>query len=172
MRAGERRPRRAHGFTYVGVLFLVALTGLAIAGTGEAWSLAARRAKEKQLLWTGTQYARAIKSYYLQSPGTRQLPNRLEDLVEDKRFPVSKYHLRQLYVDPVTGGEFGVVLGPDGRIAGVRSKSDDEPMKQDGFPARWRDFKGSTHYSDWLFTADGLPGLPARAASAAAAKKS
>jgi type II secretory pathway pseudopilin PulG len=162
MRAGSSA-RGARGFTYLGVLFLIMLLGLAMAGAGDAWWLAGRRAKERDLLWVGTQYARAIKAYRDQSPGTRQYPASLEDLVEDRRFPEPRHHLRQLYADPVTRERFHTVLSPEGRIAGVRSSSDDAPLKQENFPQRWRDFKGSGHYSDWLFTAEALTGGKAAA---------
>jgi type II secretory pathway pseudopilin PulG len=146
--------RRQRGFTYMGVLFLMVLVGLGLAGTGEAWSLASRRAREKQLLWVGNQYARAIRSYYNDTPGAKQYPSKLEDLVEDSRFPEPRHHLRRLFLDPITRDGFDVVLSPDGRIGGVRSRSDDTPMKQAEFPARFDSFKGSTHYSDWHFLAD------------------
>ncbi|HET8747624.1 MAG TPA: type II secretion system protein [Ramlibacter sp.] len=158
MRAGKARAQG--GFTYLTVLFLVVLLGIGLAGTGETWSLTSRRAREKELLWVGNQYARAIRSYYMQSPGARQFPAQLEDLLEDRRFPIPRHHLRQLYADPITREGFQTVLAEDGRIGGVRSRSDDTPLKQDNFPAKFRDFKGATQYSDWLFIADNLPGSP------------
>lgn len=153
----------------MGALFLVALVGLGLAGAGSSWSLASQRAKERELLWVGSQYARALKSYHDQSPGARQYPSRLEELVEDRRSPTTRHHLRRLYADPVTREPFDVVLHSDGRIAGVRSRSDAAPLKQDNFPAKRREFKGMTRYSDWQFIADGHPSkLPAAAASAPA----
>jgi type II secretory pathway pseudopilin PulG len=165
MRAGKARQQ---GFTYVAVLFLLVLLGLGLAGTGEAWSLASRRAKERELLWVGNQYARAIRSYHSQSPGVRQFPVQLEDLVEDRRFPEPRRHLRRLYVDPITRDTFDIVRSEDGRIAGVRSRSDATPLKQDNFPVKYREFKGMTQYADWLFVADNLPGSPARPKAAGA----
>lgn len=141
----------------MGALFAVSLVGLGLAGAGASWSLASQRAKERELLWVGGQYARALRAYHDQSPGLRQYPARLEDLVEDKRFPAPRHHLRQLYLDPVTREPFDIVLHTDGRIAGVRSRSEAAPLKQDNFPARWRDFKGMTRYSEWKFIADEHP---------------
>ena len=166
MRAGERG-RREGGFTYMGALFLVGLMGLAAAGAGSSWSLASQRARERELLWVGNQYARALKAYHDQSPGARQYPSRLQDLVEDKRFPTTRHHLRRLYADPVTGEPFDVVLHTDGRIAGVRSRSGAAPLKQDNFPLKWRAFKGMARHADWQFIADGHP---SKAPSAAAAR--
>jgi type II secretory pathway pseudopilin PulG len=164
MRAGKGRRKQQAGFTYFGVLFLLVLLGLGMAGTGEAWSVASRRMRERELLWVGNQYARAIRAYHAQSPGVRQFPARLEDLVEDRRFPEPRRHLRQMYLDPITREPFEVVLSSDGKIGGVRSRSDDTPRKQDNFPAKYRDFKGSTRYSDWLFLAD-VPGAPRKPGS-------
>jgi type II secretory pathway pseudopilin PulG len=147
--------RRDAGFTYLGVLFLVMLLGLGLAGTCEVWSIASQRARERELLWIGNQYARALKSYYQQSPGIRQYPLRLEELLEDRRFPVPRRHLRQRYADPVNrSAEWGLILNADGRIAGVHSLSDQQPMKQAGFALRWEDFTGRTRYSEWRFVAD------------------
>jgi type II secretory pathway pseudopilin PulG len=169
MPAGE--PARAdQGFTYIGVLFLIALLGLGLAGTGEAWSLTRQRERERELLWAGNQYARAVKAYYEQSPGVRRYPERLEDLLEDRRFPMPRHHLRQLYPDPVTREAWDLVLAPDGRIAGVRSRSEAAPLKQAGFPARWDGFKGMTRYSDWHFVAEGSVPKPPAAGAAPAAR--
>jgi type II secretory pathway pseudopilin PulG len=152
MQAGKPK-RRQRGFTYMGVLFLLVLMGLGLAGAGQTWSLASRRAHERELLWVGGQYARAIRSYYALTPGVKQYPSKLEDLVEDQRFTEPKHHLRQLYLDPITHEPFDVILAPDGRIGGVHSHSDDLPLKQAEFPQRWKDFKNAEHYSDWLFKA-------------------
>lgn len=159
MRVGKRS-RAQRGFTYLLALFLVMLLGLGLAGTAETWSVASQRAHERELLWVGTQYARALQSYYGQSPGPRLYPAQLQDLVEDRRFPEPRHHLRQLYPDPVSGEALAIVPTADGRVAGVRSTSAAEPFKRDNFPARWRQFKGTRRYSDWLFIAEAA--VPAR----------
>lgn len=163
MQVGERS-RAQRGFTYLLALFLVMLLGLGLAGTAETWRVASQRAHERELLWVGTQYARALQSYYGQSPGPRLYPVQLQDLLEDRRFPEPRHHLRQLYPDPVTGEALATVPTADGRVAGVRSTSAGEPFKRDNFPARWRQFKGARRYSDWLFTAEAA--APARPSAA------
>src|SRR4051794_31118973 len=178
MRAGRQRPRQ-DGFTYLGVLFLVTLMALGLAGTGETWAVASRRAREREMIWVGNQYARALQAYYVQSPGARQYPSRLEELIYDTRFPEPRHHLRQMYQDPISRSPWGTVIDAQGRIAGVRSQSDERPLKQANFPAKWAEFKGLTRYSDWQFVADsarqqaanpaaaGAPGAPGAAGATA-----
>lgn len=160
LKAFDRKPLGRHGgFTYLGALFLVALLGLGIAGAGQSWAMASQRARERDLLWVGTQYARALQSYYQRSPGLPQYPRRLEELLEDNRFPVPLRHLRRLYPDPVTrSAQWGLIKTPDGRIAGVYSLSQTAPWRQANFPLRWEHFSKAKKYSEWKFLADtGLP---------------
>ncbi|KPG89079.1 type II secretory pathway, pseudopilin PulG [Pseudomonas sp. RIT-PI-q] len=142
------------GFTYLGVLFLIMVMGMGLASAGELWSTASRRDRERQLLWVGTQYAQALRSYYRSSPGLAQYPKELADLLQDERFPSPKHHLRQLYPDPVGGGEWMLMRGFDGRITGLNSPSTDKPLKQTDFPSQWSDFTGMASYKDWQFVAE------------------
>ena len=168
MRTGKQLRQR--GFTYMASLLLVMLIGLALAGASQAWSVADQRARERELLWVGTQYARAINTYYLQSPGLRQYPLRLEDLLEDKRFPMPRRHLRRLYPDPITRStDWGLIRSIDGRIVGVHSRSEDLPWKQAEFPLRWEDFKDRSQYAQWRFVANaGLLDTPPPAGTSGA----
>ena len=159
--AAGRPPRhvnshpRHRGFTYLGVLFLVALMSLGFAGVLQTWSLANQRARERDLLWVGNQYARALQSYYVQSPTARQYPLTLDELIEDRRFPMPRRHLRRLYADPVTrSNDWALIKTPDGRIAGVHSQSAAEPWKKADFPRRWEDFKDRKTYAEWRFVAN------------------
>lgn len=173
-RLGRHPPaRRARGFTYLGVLFLVALMGLGLSGVLQLWSIANQRAHERELLWVGDQYARALQSYYLQSPGTRTYPKSLDDLVVDNRFPTPRRHLRKLYADPVTRStDWGLIKAPDGGIAGVHSLSTAEPWKKAEFARRWEDFKDRGAYAEWRFVANvGLLGENKPAAGVAASAK-
>jgi type II secretory pathway pseudopilin PulG len=135
------------------------------------WSLANKRARERELLWIGNQYTQALKSYYMQSPGPRQYPLRLDELVEDRRFPVPRRHLRQLYADPVArSADWGLIFNVERRIGGIHSLSEEAPLKQADFPPKWEVFEGRAKYSDWRFVADASllevkkPPLPGTAA--------
>ncbi|MDF3935224.1 type II secretion system protein [Pseudomonas citronellolis] len=148
MRNGER------GFSFLGVLFVITLMGALLATTGQLWATGAQRERERQLLWVGNQYAKALRGYYRASPGLAQYPQRLEDLLEDQRFPTPARHLRKLYADPLGGGDWGLVLTIDGRIAGVYSKAPGEPLLRANFPDAWREFEGMGSYADWRFVAE------------------
>lgn len=146
------RALRARGFTYIGLLILVALMGVALAGTGVVWHTESRRAKERELLFAGDQIRRAIGLYYERTPGAKQFPQTLEDLLLDRRYPNTQRYLRRVYRDPLTGEtDWGLVRGPQGGIVGVHSLSEMQPFKQAGFRQIYEDFEGAEHYQDWKF---------------------
>jgi type II secretory pathway pseudopilin PulG len=144
------------GFTYLAMLFAVAVIGLGLAATGEVWVQSNQREKEKELLFVGNQYRKAITLYYERTPGTvKRYPEKLEDLLLDKRQVSVQRYLRKLYPDPMTGkAEWGLIMikqaGGEG-IVGVYSKSGLAPIKTSGFLARDRTFEGANHFSDWKF---------------------
>ncbi len=120
-----RRPdarRRQRGFTYLWVLVAVALIGVGLAATAEVWVTSAGRARLAQADWAGAQYAQAIGSYYELSPGVaKSYPNSLEELLEDRRGPVVRRHLRAMYRNPFSSdGTWELVRAGDSRIHGVR----------------------------------------------------
>jgi type II secretory pathway pseudopilin PulG len=141
---------RVAGFTYMTILFVVAIMGVGLALAGEVWHTAAMREREAELLFVGNQYRRAIGLYYLNGP--KQYPRTLDDLLRDQRKPGIERYLRKLYPDPITGkGEWGLVKAPDGGVAGVYSLSNDRPLKVAGFRIRDRDLEGAAVYQDWKF---------------------
>ena len=138
------------GFTYISVLFLVAMMSGCLALIGEVWHTSSVREKEAELLHIGNEYRRAIERYYLSGP--RQYPKELADLTKDPRQPGTVRHLRRLYPDPITGkDEWGLVKSNDGGFAGVYSLSDNTPLKNSGFAVRDAAFEGKARYSDWQF---------------------
>jgi type II secretory pathway pseudopilin PulG len=141
------------GFTCIGILIIVAVMGAGLAATGTLFSHASQREKERELLFAGNQFRQAIASYYRRSPGAASYPKKLEDLIEDKRFPMPQRHLRKLYPDPVTGqAEWGLVEAPGGAgIMGVYSRSEEAPIKSGNFGAQDAAFEGAARYADWQF---------------------
>jgi len=143
------RACRSSGFTYLTILFVVAIMGAGLALVGEVWHTGAVREREAELLYVGNQYRKAIERYYLAGP--RQYPRSLSDLLKDARKPGTERYLRQLYPDPVTGKDWGIMKAPDGGVMGVHSVSNDKPLKTARFLIRDREFEGAASYSDWKF---------------------
>jgi type II secretory pathway pseudopilin PulG len=146
-------PIKHKGFTYLGMLIIVAVMGMGLAAFGQIYSHAAQRDKEAELLFVGEQFRDAIESYYRKSPGSSVYPRTLEDLVEDKRFPMPQRHLRRIYADPMTGaGEWGLVEAPGGAgIMGVHSQSEGKPIKSANFSTKQQEFETAESYKAWRF---------------------
>jgi type II secretory pathway pseudopilin PulG len=147
------RWRGARGFTYIGLLVVVFLVGLGLAATGEAWRTTVQREKERELLFVGDQFRKAIAQYYDGTPGgARQFPASLEDLLKDARYPVTRRYLRKIYRDPLTGTrEWGIVRGPGETVMGVYSLSRQTPMKRANFPQEYASFEQAESYAAWRF---------------------
>ncbi len=139
------------GFTYLGVLFLVALIGLAVAAAGEVASTTAQREREAQLLWVGHEYRAAIGRYFMRK---HAYPQALVDLLgSGPDDPVPVRYIRRLYPDPMTGGADWVLLpAPGGGIMGVASSSRRAPIKTASFDPADDGFGDAATYGDWQFT--------------------
>lgn len=148
-------PRRQLGFTFLGLMFLVAALGVAMALVGTLWHTSVQREKEAQLLFVGEQYRHAIESFWAASPkGQERLPKTLEELLQDPRYPNIVRHLRHLYPDPLSGKlDWGLVKDAAGGISGVYSQSATQPFKTGNFPTALKDFEGKHSYREWLFSA-------------------
>jgi len=153
------------GFTYLALLFAVAIIGAVLGATAVVWRTQVQRDKEQELLFVGHAYRLAIAEYYEKSPGgAKQYPKKLDDLLEDKRQARLTRYLRKLYVDPITGSkEWGIVAGPAETIAGVYSRSTKAPIKTGNFDEVDKDFNGAVSYTDWKF----LPAQPTPGATPA-----
>jgi type II secretory pathway pseudopilin PulG len=147
-------PQFAAGFTYIGLLIAIVLMGVALSAVGTIWRTTAVHEREKELLYIGHTYQAAIGAYYNQG---RQFPQELEDLVEDKRWPVPRHYLRHLYPDPMTGEVDWVLIRGDavsggaGGITGIASKSMLKPLKKAGFLPTEESFGDAETYQDWKF---------------------
>lgn len=141
------------GFTYFGLLAIIAVMGVALAAAGEVWHTAQKREKELELLFIGNQFRLAIAGYYERTPDQAQrYPATIEDLLKDPRYPSAQRYLRKVYRDPITGSEnWGLIKGPDGEIYGVYSLSEEEPLKKSNFSLVDKNFAGKTKYADWVF---------------------
>jgi type II secretory pathway pseudopilin PulG len=154
------------GFTYMTVLFMVAIMAGGLALVGEVWSTSNAREREAELLHVGNEYRKAIERYYLLGP-QRQYPKSLADLIKDPRQPGTVRYLRKLYPDPITGKEeWGLVKSADGGFAGVYSLSEAAPLKSAGFAVRDAAFEGKSKYAEWQFVFSPVQPAPAKPAAA------
>ncbi|MEF8700885.1 MAG: type II secretion system protein [Candidatus Accumulibacter sp. UW26] len=142
MRTGEGGAGRIHrgvsGYTYLGVLLLVAISAAAMVAYAQNWATVARREKEKELIFRGEEIRRAIAAYVVASGNqTQRLPRSLADLLADRRGAMPRYHLRRLYADPFTGQpDWVLLIAPgEGGIVGVRSRSPLRAFHIQGTPA-------------------------------------
>lgn len=141
------------GFTYLAVLFLIAVSAAALAATGIVWHQAGQRQKERELLFAGDQFRQAIRLYYERTPGgVKRYPQRLEDLLADPRQPALQRYLRQIYRDPMTKEKnWGIVRAPEGGIMGVYSLSQEAPLKTGNFRQVDKAFENKSKYAEWRF---------------------
>lgn len=164
--------RRERGFTYLWLLFVLALGGVGLAALGEREQTRQQREREAELRFRGEAIAAALGRYARVTPlGHLPLPQTLDELLADRRFPKPQRHLRQLYADPFTGkpdwepvmGQAAVVADASGSpaadaataqatpdtatgtgIVGVRSRSSRPLLATAG---------GRSTAHDWVFSA-------------------
>ncbi len=140
------------GVAYLALLIVIAAIGAALGVTGSLWHEAQRREKERELLFVGLQYRRAIQQYYESPASQNRYPPTLEALLLDERTPAIRHYLRRPYRDPLTNlGNWGVVPAPQGGIMGVFSLAEGKPIKQANFPPELAWESGKSSYAEWQF---------------------
>lgn len=168
LRKASSGRRLSRGFAYLVVLFCVALSAAGLAAIGTMWQLEQKRESEKELLFVGNQFRRAIEAYYEASPGVKRYPRDLNELLRDERAPAVRRHLRRLYADPMTGQADWELVRQGDQILGVHSRSQRAATKRASFHGRDAIFEGASIYADWrfIYTPQGAPsaGLAAIAA--------
>lgn len=150
MRSGRAKQG---GYTYLLVLFAIAALGIGVAQTGVVWHQAAQREREIELIGRGSDIARAIGSYHAKSPaGSPAWPQSLDDLLEDRRFPMPVRHLRRVWRDPFTGESDWVLLRAGGGIVGLHSRSVARPIRIHDLPPELGSGaeRAATH-AEWVF---------------------
>ncbi len=149
---------KRRGFTYIGLLILVAILGIAASASVVLGALMQRRAAETELLFIGQQFREALIQYANStSPGQRRTPHSLGELLRDPRYPQQRRYLRQVFADPLSGStDWGLVTAPDGGIVGVYSKSLGKPIKISQFEAPFAHFAGQKEYAGWVFSVEPL----------------
>src|SRR3989475_13017079 len=106
--------RRDAGFSLAALIFFAAAASILAAAAVPAYQMQAKREREKELMFRGQEYTRAIQKYQRKFG---VYPSSLEQLVQTNglRF------LRKAYKDPITGKDFRLIrLNPDGSLAGSK----------------------------------------------------
>jgi type II secretory pathway pseudopilin PulG len=153
MRPGDRRAAAEAGFTYVALLAVLALVGIALATVGTRWADRVHHERERELLRVGQLYAQALLAYHRGSPGSDQTwPKDWQELLQDPRMLRTVRYLRTAYTDPMVPGQpFALVRATDNTIRGVRSTSTATPFKQGPVDLGVVVLAPAQHYSDWQF---------------------
>ena len=151
MRNGKFTSLTSTGFTYIGVLAILAVMMIAMGAVAQIWHTQMQRENEQELLFIGNQFRNAIGRY--QQESGRGFPTSLQALLGvDGDVKFNKRYLRKIYRDPFTGeNTWGLVLGNNAQIVGVYSLSDMTPYKRAGFAERDSSFEGKTKYTEWQF---------------------
>ncbi|MBI5924866.1 MAG: type II secretion system protein [Aquabacterium sp.] len=144
-----KRSRSQVGFTYLMLLWWVAISGVLLTALAQRWTVEAQRQKEMDLVFKAGQIKSAIEAY-AKVPvheGAGRYPGQLSDLLEDRRTGSVRHHLRRLWPDPITGQPWGLIRDQEG-IKGVFSLSRKKPM---------RGPDGVLTFSEWRFEAASNP---------------
>lgn len=139
------------GYALIAALILLVLASLAVTLAVQRASTDARRERESELLFIGDQYRWAIHAYASAAGVPAQYPEKLEDLLEDKRLPLPRRYLRRIYPDPMTGKADWQLELSQGRIIGVHSSSTEGPLRHAGFAPGDEAFAQARDYTQWRF---------------------
>ena len=145
--------RAERGFAVAAVLVLLVIIALGAQVTTIPTKSALIRNAEEELIFRGQAYAAAIESYRTAVEGDDSLPQRLEDLIDDRRLNGQRY-IRRLYADPLTGGAWNLLRDESGGIRGVASRASGAPRKKAFFPKGLDAFATAASYKSWRFVHD------------------
>ncbi|MDF0643669.1 MAG: type II secretion system protein [Nitrospira sp.] len=139
------------GITYLFLMFVIVLIGIATTTAAKQWKGMIQREEEADLLTKGIEIQNALALYSSTMKAGRVTQGEVypQSLAELTRLP--KPLLRKPYRDPMNHGEWEYLKGPSGGIMGVRSRSVAEPIRKHEFPLPVRHFEGKKSYRDWIF---------------------
>jgi type II secretory pathway pseudopilin PulG len=150
------------GFTYLLLIFLLAVAGAGLAALGQQWALAGQREREAELRFRGAEFGQALALWRdATPPGQANAPQGLQELLVDTRHQPPRHHLRRLYTDPFTGrADWDLLTNPQGRIVAVASRSRQPALRRvPVLPLRQGGSESAPAVGDWLFEAP--PASPA-----------
>jgi hypothetical protein len=145
----KAQPAGSPGYTFPLMLVIVAAMAFSASRLDLAQSYRSKRDKEAELLFRGLAFKRAIKEFYSKN---NRYPRQLKELANDRDSSKRRF-IRQVYKDPMTGGDFKFILGSEGAIMGVLSSSKDAPFKKVDFEKELENFDKAKTYADWKFEA-------------------
>ncbi|KAB0574155.1 type II secretion system protein [Ideonella dechloratans] len=117
---------RQAGFTYLLLLIMLAIVGIASAASVTLGAAMSRQDAQRETRAIEEDFKQALESYRFNTPVGQPVmgPNRLEDLLADTRGGRLLRHLRRIPADPLTGKtDWIAVMGTDGGIEAVKSRS-------------------------------------------------
>src|SRR6185436_3594965 len=147
----RKRVINERGVTYLMLMFVIVLIGIATTTAAKQWKVVVQRELEADLLAKGIEIQNALALYSATIKLGRVMPGEVypQTLADLTRLP--KPYLRKVYLDPVGRGDWEYLRAPTGGIMGVRSKSRAKPFRQRNFPLAVRHFEGRPTYRDWIF---------------------
>jgi len=152
------KPKVQGGYTYIGLLILVAVTATLSAGLLRTGAVVQRHLAEDALLEAGSDLGNALESYARATPpGQNARPPSVQELLRDSRFPKNIVrHLRRVPLDPMTGKEsWGQVLSDAGPGIDAFYSLSDQQTERTTFLPKYAAFADKRHYREWQFD-DGL----------------
>src|SRR5258705_8631724 len=114
--------RGQHGYAMVALMVAMSIMAVMMTVAMPTWRQLSQREKEAELVFRGQQYARAIGLFQKKS-GPGVLPPNIDALVDG-------HYLRKKYKDPITGGDFDVLLA--GGASATPGASTANPTLQPG----------------------------------------
>jgi type II secretory pathway pseudopilin PulG len=147
----QQRVVNERGVTYLMLMFVIVLIGIATTAAAKQWKVIVQREREADLLAKGIEIQNALALYSATIKAGRVMPGEVypQTLADLTRLP--KPFLRKVYLDPMGSDEWEYLRAPTGGIMGVRSKSRARPFRQKDFPLAVRHFEGRATYRDWVF---------------------
>src|SRR5213592_1506541 len=109
-----KKRRRDAGFSLAALIFFATAASILAAAAVPAYQMQAKREREKELIFRGEEYSRAIQKFQRKF---MIYPPSVDALVQTNglRF------LRRAYKDPITGKDFRLIrINPDGSLSGSK----------------------------------------------------
>jgi len=115
-RVTNRKARTGEqGYALLLIVFFIAILVLTTVVAAPTVISSIQREKEKEMVWRGKQYTRAIRMYYTKM---KRFPTSLDDLTKPK---TGLRFMRQAYKDPMNGTDGSwrlIYVGPNGQLIG------------------------------------------------------